>query len=137
MFRQHEGSTGAPGRERFSRCAKSYVVAGTGTAAAHLPPLDFILEILPEWRALPLHAGDRLRVQLRYRGEPLSGALIKAFPDNHPNRIQGQRSDREGRADFAVDEPGVWFIKSVHMIDAGGDADWESFWASMTFNVAD
>ena len=35
----------------------------------------------------------------------------------------------------AVD--GVWLVKAVHMVPLpkGQDADWESFWASLTFEL--
>jgi len=33
----------------------------------------------------------------------------------------------------------MWMIKAVHMIPApaGIDADWSSFWASLTFEIGD
>src|SRR6266542_1047920 len=43
------------------------------------------------------------------------------------------------RASIAVTQPlaGVWLIKSVQMIDAprGSNAEWESLWASLTFDA--
>jgi hypothetical protein len=34
---------------------------------------------------------------------------------------------------------GVWLVKAVHMIPAkpGTNADWESYWASLTFDLAE
>lgn len=34
-------------------------------------------------------------------------------------------------------EPGAWLFTTIHMIPApeGLDADWESFWASLTFEL--
>jgi hypothetical protein len=48
------------------------------------------------------------------------------------------QSDRDGRAAFKIEEPGAWLVKAVHMVPApaGSNADWESFWASLTFEIA-
>jgi len=50
---------------------------------------------------------------------------------------QVQRTDREGRVTFRLARPGVWLIKAVYMKEApsGVDTDWESIWASLTFEV--
>jgi hypothetical protein len=47
------------------------------------------------------------------------------------------RTDGRGRATLKLDRPGFWLVKAVHMIPAPADAgaDWESFWASLTFAV--
>ena len=49
-------------------------------------------------------------------------------------------ADREsaGRATFRLPHAGVWLVKAVHMIPFdGGKADWQSFWASLTFEIVD
>ena len=40
-----------------------------------------------------------------------------------------------GARAFTLPRAGAWLIKAVHMIRAPSDAgaDWESFWASLTF----
>ena len=45
------------------------------------------------------------------------------------------RSDKSGRVTLNLPKNGVWMIKSVQMVPApaGTDADWESMWASLTF----
>ena len=135
FLRQQRGTMGTPGIERFSRCAKALISTGTETFNPDVQPLNFILELHPEIETFPLRTGERLSVQLRYHGETLAGALVKAFPRDHPHLIQSARSDREGKATFDLNEPGMWLIKVVHMIEADSEVDWESFWASLTFEV--
>ena len=38
---------------------------------------------------------------------------------------------------FDLTPPGVWLVKAVHMVPApaASGADWESLWASLTFEV--
>jgi hypothetical protein len=41
-----------------------------------------------------------------------------------------------GRAAFRLPQAGVWLVKAVQMIPFdGGKADWQSFWASLTFEI--
>jgi hypothetical protein len=76
-------------------------------------------------------------VQLTYQGAPLPNALVVAFTQRTPYHKRSVRSARDGRATFTIDEPGPWLIKAVHMLPAapGSKADWESFWASLTFEI--
>ena len=47
------------------------------------------------------------------------------------------RTDGRGRTDLRLDRPGVWMITAVHMVPAQESlgADWESLWASLTFEL--
>jgi len=49
------------------------------------------------------------------------------------------RSDKQGAFSFVLPHAGVWLIKSVHMVRADffSDADWESLWASLTFEASE
>ena len=49
------------------------------------------------------------------------------------------RSDAAGRVQLRLSEAGPWLIKAVHMVPApaGTERDWDSFWASLTFQLAD
>ncbi len=47
------------------------------------------------------------------------------------------RSDKAGRVNFTL-PGGVWLFKAVHMVPAAREtaAEWESLWASTTFELA-
>lgn len=118
--------------EIYSRYAKALMrVNGGGGEFAHV--LGFPLELIAQTN--PYGGESRLRVQLLYRGKPLEGALVIASNKRDPTNKQRIRTDKDGRATVAVDKPGVWLVNAVHMIPAGllAKADWESFWASLTF----
>jgi uncharacterized GH25 family protein len=72
---------------------------------------------------------------LLYHGAPLAGAKVAALPKDQPSRQIAARTDAQGRVRLVLDRPGVWLVKAVHMIPAppGTGAEWESFWASLTF----
>jgi hypothetical protein len=63
---------------------------------------------------------------------------VVAYNPRSPYHKLMAQSDRDGRAAFKIEEPGPWLVKAVHMVPApaGSNADWESFWASLTFDIA-
>lgn len=108
-------------RERFVRYAKSIV---NEPAALVTEPFRWRFELVPD-AALSTF-------QLLYEGKPLRDAQVTAIsPDG--KRLSA-RTDRHGRVRFTLDR-GVWLVKSVHVLraPAGAEFDWESLWASLTF----
>lgn len=118
--------------ENYTRCAKSLVNVGSGPAPADRAlglPLELIAETSP-------YAGAKtLTVRLLYNGKPLEGALVIASNKGDAMNKQRIRTDKDGRATVELGKPGVWLLNAVHMIPPGllTKADWESFWASLTF----
>lgn len=155
--RREEGTTGEPGKERFYRCAKTLLTVGhpaeaPGNAAA-LAPAGLTLELIPARPPAELAPGETLSVELRFRGEPLPGALVTAFaregedgaaPEREPLTLT---TDAGGRVSLPL-EGGRWRLQAVHMeglegeelldrgpAEASSDLDWQSWWASLTFAV--
>lgn len=126
----------APVREIYSRCAKSLLRVGDGSGDEHDRVLGLELELVPERNPYALKTGETLPVRLLYRGKPLDGALVMALPGESPDARVSARSE-DGRASLRLDRPGLWLIKAVHMVPApeGSGAEWESLWASLTFEL--
>ncbi len=125
-FLRQEGLDGIPEsnkphRERFTRYAKAMIGSGTFSQ-----PLGFRLEIVPLQSA-------PLRLLILFEGKSLPGALVTAI-HRDGSRLSA-RSDRNGRVVFSLPKSGVWLIKSVQLVPAaaGSGVDWESLWASLTF----
>ncbi|HYN20943.1 MAG TPA: DUF4198 domain-containing protein [Thermoanaerobaculia bacterium] len=121
-------------KEIYSRCAKSLLAIGGTAGTGWDRAIGLELELVPERNPYDLKAGESLPVRLLYRGQPLAGALVKAVA---ANAEVSARSDSNGRAELRLDRPGLWLIKAVHMVPApkGSVADWESLWASLTFEL--
>jgi uncharacterized GH25 family protein len=133
--RARTGQQAAPGRERFYRCAKSLLeVAGSSETPA---PLGFTLELQPRKNPYALHSGDALPLSLTYRGKPIANVLVVALRKDAPEKSVRARTDAAGRVTLRLDGAGFWLIKAVHMQAAPPDSgvDWESWWASMTFDL--
>ena len=138
-YRAAHGEAQQPGLEIFSRNAKA-LLAGSGWAPVRdaelwRRPVGLALELVPESDPRRPASEGPFIVQLLFRGKPLAGALVKAFPKDGNERRLSARTDAAGRARFALAEPGVWLVNAVHMIDApaGSGARWESLWSSLTF----
>ena len=140
--RARKGQTAAPIKEVFSRYAKTFLNVGGRRGgkggAGYDRVLGLTLELIPEKDPTGLTSGMELPVRLLYRGKPLAGVLVTALPHDKPDTKVTARTDAEGRARVRLNQPGEWLVKAVHMIPApaGAGADWESFWASLTFETA-
>jgi hypothetical protein len=127
-----------PERDAFSRCAKAVIVAGDGPAAGHDRLLGFPLELVPERNPAALAPGDELPVRLLYDGAPLPNTPVVAMPAGLPGRRTWTRTDSAGRARLRLDRSGPWLVRSIRLTPASDRtvADWESLWASLTFEIA-
>jgi uncharacterized GH25 family protein len=140
-IRQLRAPGSGPVKEIYSRCAKSLLSVGGGDGQGFDRALGLELELVPERNPYALKAGEELPVRLLYHGKPLDGAFVVAISKDVPDaKAPGRstRSDRQGRAVLRLDRPGLWLVKAVHMVPAPADsgADWESLWASLTFELS-
>jgi uncharacterized GH25 family protein len=138
-WRMAHGETARPGVEIFSRNAKALLAAPGGNAARDARvlrrPVGLDLELVPETDPRDATKDAPLVVRVLFRGKPLAGALVKAFPKVGNERRVAARTGVDGRARLALAEPGVWLVSTVHMVDAAAasGARWESLWSSLTF----
>lgn len=140
--RQETGKGKELAREAFSRSAAAQVCIGTpGAEAKGTPPpapagLD--LEIVPDRDLCAAKAGSEIGLRVLFHGQPAEGLLAMALSRTNPATALVARTDRHGHVAFKLDRPGFWLIKAVEMRPLAGEprADWESFWASLTFELA-
>ena len=119
--------------EIFSRCAKSLVLSGSPAGADRA--LGFTLELVAERNPYTVRSGQEIPFRLTYQGKPLAGALVIAINKQNPMEKISARTGAEGRVRFKLHPGGMWLVKAVHMIPAapGSNADYQSYWASLTF----
>ena len=142
--RRLSGTSDAPGREMYSRCAKSLLQVGQATAtpsAVLKRNTGLTLELIPQTDPQQLRGGGAFTLQLLYLNKPLRGALVKALPQSLVNATATAqitaRTDAQGRVSLPLSQGGVWLINAVHMVKAPAnfDADWESVWSSLTLQL--
>ncbi|MEO6326170.1 MAG: DUF4198 domain-containing protein [Thermoanaerobaculia bacterium] len=138
--RAKNGQTAAEGRERFYRCAKA-LLAGPGApqkTGTFETPLGFTLELVPRKNPYALKAGGELPLALSFRGKPAAGILVVAMNRDAPEQRIAARTDARGQVTVPLERAGFWLVKAVLMepAPAGSGVDWESWWASLTFELA-
>jgi len=135
--RAEKGDSQKPSKEIYSRCAKSLLDANGAGSAGYDRALGLRLELVPGKSPKEVGSGRSLPLRLLYEGKPLAGALIVAINRDDPGKRLSARSDKAGRVAFELAPAGVWLVKAVHMVPApaASGADWESLWASLTFEI--
>jgi hypothetical protein len=127
-LRRERGTSNTDAREAFSRYAKALLSVGERGFEPEDAPLGLKLELVAET--------DRA-FRLLFEGKPIEGVLVSATRRDTTGERLEARTDAGGRVTFAL-RSGTWLIAAVHMTEAsrGVDADWESFWASLTFQLS-
>ena len=137
--RQRSGKSGAPGRERYSRRAKSLIQVGTQTAANQQQatrPIGLKLEIVPDRNPYALDASRMLPVHVLYNGRRLANATVKLTNlGNDAKPVAVATTDRAGRARFRVPANGNWLLNVVWGEPVKGNPrfDFDTTFSSLTF----
>jgi uncharacterized GH25 family protein len=136
--RKRKNMMAAAGREIYTKYAKAYLVCDQPDKGYSVP-VGHEIEFVPEADPRGLQAGSTLTVRVLFRGKPLPDAQVqKAWAAGaKPGHAVAGRTDRNGRLSVPIESDGKWRLHVVHMEPArdSSKADWESFWASLTFEV--
>lgn len=144
--RKKRGEVNDAVRERYSRYGKTLIRVGRGGDSAHVTrPIGLRIELVPLSDPTVLSAGSSLRLRLLLDGRPAPNALVGAIyataktkPEEWPLTA---RTDARGEVEFVLRDAGPWLIRSVRTVRRGGEtgdlaADWESYWASLSFQLS-
>ena len=130
--RRARGESERNGKERYTMYAKTILVSdapGEGYGTVIGLPLEFV----PDKDPYTLRPGEALPVRLLLRGRPASNLEVRATSATQETHMVG-RTDAEGRIVVPV-STGPWRLHTIHMERVSGDADWESLWTTLTFEV--
>jgi uncharacterized GH25 family protein len=125
--------------EEYIRCAKSLVQVGDPSAADQDVVTGVPLELVASKNPYADPGLIELPVTLLWNGKPLGDVQIRTFRDDGRTVTETTtRTDSAGRALVPVAGGGKFLLNAVHMQEAppGRNAAWESFWASLTFQIA-
>lgn len=138
--RIRSGEMDRPAKERYSKYVKALVpVGGSSDGAAARWCAGLKLEIVPRRNPLEARPGELLEVQVLFDGQPLPRAVLCwDHPGNGADFCGQTWTDAEGVAAVPVARAGLMTLRLVHMTRPRTDeCEWESFWASFTFRVAE
>jgi uncharacterized GH25 family protein len=136
-LRAERGDSQKPSKEIYSRCAKALLDANGSGSTGYDRALGLRLELVPEKSPKAVEKGHSMPLRLLFEGKPLAGALVVAINREDPEKRVSARSTASGRVGLDLTPAGVWLVKAVHMVPAprSSGADWESLWASLTFDI--
>ncbi|MBU4528424.1 MAG: DUF4198 domain-containing protein [Hoeflea sp.] len=126
-------------RELYTRCAKALVTVGDASGDRDRAT-GMRLELVAGRTPQALSPGANMSFTLLWEGAPLKDtqvALFRRGEDGDDATRIVTRTDEEGKVSFTLPGNGAYLASAVHMIEAPADrnADWESYWASLTFGV--
>lgn len=138
-WRKAHGESAKPGREFYSKYVKTILHTGAPDAFV-TRPIGAPIEFVPLADPATKKPGDKLTVQILFHGAPAPNLHVEAAYASGKDvkeRPMG-RTNQEGKIDIPLDSPGLWKLHAIHMQRRQDtkQADWESHWASLTFEVA-
>jgi uncharacterized GH25 family protein len=139
QLRKDSGEADKPASERYRRYLKSLLLADGVGGDTWKQQLGHRLEIVPLADPSAVKPGARLPVQVLFESKPLADVQVAAMGRRGKKvTINHARTDKEGRVELKIDHAGEWIVRLVYLrrCSEPEEADWESFWAAMTFGVS-
>ncbi len=142
--RKKAGQLDLPARERYSKHIKVLLQAGGKDSDSFSTRLGYPIEIVPLENPADLSTGDSLEVLVLHDGEPAANQLVHAsyagyhsHDDSNAHREAiTVRTDDEGKTKITLTQPGRWYVRLIRMLPAADkEADYESNWATLTFEI--
>lgn len=138
-WRKKNGESAKPGKELYSKYAKALLAVGGKSSKSWSSIADLTIEIVPLANPYAVPIGGSLPIRVLYRGKPAAGLAIEAsnaWQSKTEKAIVG-RTDATGEITVPVKHPGLWKLQTI-LMERRTDrkqADWESYWASFTFEL--
>ncbi|MGE3180106.1 MAG: DUF4198 domain-containing protein [Phycisphaerae bacterium] len=158
--RAEKGQSQTTARELYSRCCKALIFAHAeesnerdatpsardasawSGAQLHDEQVGLPLEIVANFELTSSDAkksSTPAHFTVFYEGKPLAGVRVAAISKSQRDKPQHAVTNGAGRVRFSLEDSGPWLVECTHMIalPARDDADYESFWGSLTFELVD
>ena len=138
--RRRDGESDKGVRERYGKHVKALIQVGETRTDAYSTVLGYPAEVVPLGNPYMMRAGGSLRVRALLDGAPIPNQFVLYGGRTAAGaRIVARsvRTDSAGVAVVPLRAAGTWYVKFIHMTrqPAGGEADYESKWATLTFDI--
>jgi uncharacterized GH25 family protein len=136
-LRKKKGILDKDAVEHYSKYAKTIIRVGNQLDDTPTEPLMLPIEIVPGVNPYSLKRGDSLEVTVFFKGQQLSNAeLAWSFPGQGEKFAGVTKTDANGKAAIPLVKTGAYVIRLTHMEWVKKKThEWESYWASLTFEV--
>lgn len=126
--------------ERYSKHIKALIQAGSARTGDFSAVLGYPAELVPLDNPYSLSRGSTLRVRALVDGKAVANQLVVAGGRTSSGvkfREQKVRTNASGIARIQLATRGQWYVKFINMVPFSGTGkiDYESKWATLTFEV--
>jgi len=139
--RQRDGSDAHAAKERYHKHVKAIFQVGEARSDAWKTPLGYPAELVPLENPYAVRAGATLGFLCLVDGKPLANQLVmvggrEGTTGDTRLPAKALRSDGKGIVRVPITKAGRWYVKFIRMVRVSdGMVDYESKWASLTFEV--
>jgi uncharacterized GH25 family protein len=137
-WRRKNGESNKPGREIYSKYVKSLLVAEAGDGS-FVTPAGLTVEFVPLDDPYTAAAGPAIRVRLDFRGRPAAGheVELQSLVSGKASRQALGKTGADGVVRVPLAGAGFYKLHAIVMErpEDRSRADWESFWATLTFGT--
>lgn len=128
--------------ERYTRHLKAIVGTATDTSPEVTTRQGLRFEIVPEVDPTQLSPGDYLPVTIYFNSAPIEGVAVTLMSKTSDSDVSSstERTDENGHAVVRIaGAADLQLVRATHLrvCDSCADAEFESFWATLTFHTDD
>lgn len=135
-YRTANNETDSIGREYYQRSVKTLVQIGGRLTDTYKKQTTLPVDLIPEENPYSLRDGEQLKVKVLFQKKPLADTDIKVWHRNNDRTVKHNlRTNDKGEVSFPVFTSGRWMVSTVKMVrlEKGTEADWQSYWGSLTW----
>lgn len=134
--RKVKGLLGRDEVEQYSKFPKTLIRVGSPANSKTTELLGLKIEIVPTKDPFAYRIGEEFPVTVLLDGKPLKGFTLQAVLNRTAGALAEAKTDEKGHATLKLPKPGQWMLRGIHMSEVDGkEYRYESFWASLTFEV--
>lgn len=150
--RADRNESDAPGRELYARCAKSILNPSDEQLHANEIdrevglPLEIMIESIEPSHDLETiqtstQSQQKITAIIKFEGQPINDLRVVAASAKNPENLIELSTDQQGRVSFQADTESQWMITTLHIErlpqeqSSKLNADWISYWSSITFDT--
>ena len=127
-------------KEKYSKHVKAILQVGDNRSNHFNREFGYPIEFIPLDNPYDAKIGDAIKFKLISGGKILPEQVVQFGSrsiTNNPGSSGGSaRTDDEGIISIDLTSDGIWYLATIHMVEtAEADLDYESNWATITFEV--
>jgi Domain of unknown function (DUF4198) len=135
--RRRTGELHIPARERYHKHVKALLQVGDARTDDYGITLGYPAELVPLSNPYSIRVGQLLAFRCLVDGSPAPRQQVIAGSESTTGKLaqHGYRADSTGVVRVPITRRGKWYVKFIRMVPVRDSVDYESKWATLTFEV--